>query len=116
MIFRQILPIFDWKKSPSADLVLPPGMITMKVDIRDSLGSSTGWMPLTKTLTVQSQDEVSSSATRRRLLSSSADRWPDAKKKMQESIALADYALINQLASALSIELQERVEKGADVR
>ena len=35
---------------------------------------------------------------------------------MEESVALADYAFINQLASALSIELQERVEKGADVR
>ena len=43
-------------------------------------------------------------------------RWPDTKKRMEESVALADYAFINQLASALSIELQERVEKGADVR
>jgi hypothetical protein len=49
----------------------------------------------------------------RRVLSAD-DRWTDARNLLQESLDLEDTAKINQLASALAIQVDDRVAKKAD--
>jgi hypothetical protein len=34
--------VFDWADTPMVDLNLPPGRVSLKARVRDSLGASTG--------------------------------------------------------------------------
>lgn len=36
---------FDWGTSPSLDLVLPPGTISLESRVKDGFGGTTPWMP-----------------------------------------------------------------------
>ncbi len=99
--------ILDWSKAASVDVILPPGLISFKAQVRDSLGASTPWMNGVTLAVGQSSG--------RRMLSAE-DRWPDARNLLQESLDLENSAKINQLASALAIEVDDRVAKKADDR
>jgi hypothetical protein len=97
---------FDWGMTPSMNLILPSGQIQLKARVRDSFGASTKWMIFDETLYVDD-----TSAARRRLLE---DRWPEASSKLQESLDLQDFAATNQLTSALAMDIDDRVQQGAD--
>jgi len=106
--------VFDWSKSPSVDLILPPGSISLKARVRDSFGASTKWMSYMGKLNVGASPTTATS--RRHVLSAGEDRWDEAKTKVQESLDLADAAKTNQLAGALAIQIKNRVAEEFDDR
>ena len=97
--------LLGWNKAASVDLILPPGDISLKARVRDSFGASTPWMH-------GEQLKVGQSSGRRLL--STDDRWPDARNLLQESLDLGDSAKINQLTSALAMQVDDRVAKKSD--
>jgi len=99
--------IFDWSPTPSIDLVLPPGVMSLEARVRDTYGASTMWTDGGK-LTVIKDDQAA-----RRLLAAE-DRWPESTTKLQESLDTENSALTNQLGSALAIEVEDRVQRGLD--
>jgi len=111
--YREVL--FDWSKSPSKILVLPPGTISLKARVRDSFGASTEWMSYDGGLNVAAE-APSTAALRRRVLSAGDGRWGDATTELQEALDLQDSAKTNQLTSALAIQINDRVAKDSDSR
>ena len=99
--------IFDWVSAPFKDLILPPGVVTLKARVRDRLGAATAWLP-------SGQLEVgvlqnSTSAPQRRLLAAGrrglgVDVWEQGRQVLQNAIDLQDHSMTNQLINALAGE------------
>ena len=100
--------VFDWAVSPVRDLVLPSGTISLKARVRDSYGAATQWMQGDTLF-------VGADAGSRRLLGPS-EEWPAVWTRVQETLDLADFSLVNQLVGALAIQVNEWAQKNMDDR
>ena len=100
---------FDWGTSPSLDLILPPGTITVQSRVKDSFGGTTSW-------TSDGDLLVQGTNARRSLRHAlqTEDRWPDAERILLETLDLEDSGKTNQLSSALAMEVNDRVVNGQD--
>jgi len=99
--------VFDWGTSPTIDLVLPPGEVFVKAKVRDGFGASTRWKEGGNIF-------VGTGGRRRRNLLEAADRFAEGETLLRDTLLLADYAKINQLAGALAMEVDTRVADNSD--
>ena len=101
--------VLEWSESPMVHFTLPPGDITLKARVRDSLGTSTEWMEGGKI-------KVSSSGLIRRRLLQTEDKYDSASQMLRESLQLGDYNKINMIAIAVASFVNDRDAQGLDNR